>query len=90
MSNIVDLATRQPLTGGSPVIGRNRAADALDADLALRLCEVDPTLLLSYLGSVLPLDDLNVQVAFVLGRPRLLRQWADILLDEADRLGRDQ
>jgi len=90
MSNIVDLATRQLLAGGSPVIARNRAADAIDTDLALRLCEVDPTLLLSYLASVLPLDVLNDQVAFVLDRPGLLRQWADILLDEADRLERGQ
>ena len=90
MSNIVDLATRQPLAAGSLMRKRSRAANAIDANLSLRLREVDPTKLLGYLGSVLPVDNLGFQVAFVLDRPGLLRQWADILLDEADRLERGQ
>jgi hypothetical protein len=87
MSNVVDLATRQPVAAGSLVRKRNRAANA---DVALRLREVDPTKVLCYLGSVLPVDDLDCQVSFVLDRPGLLRQWADILLDEADRLERSE
>jgi hypothetical protein len=88
LSNIVDLATRRPLAVGNPMRKRTRAANAIDAAVSLHLREVDPTKLLGYLGSVLPVDDLGFQVAFVLDRPGLLRQWADILLDEADRLER--
>jgi hypothetical protein len=59
-----------------------------DPEIASRLCEVDPTKLLSYLASVLPVEGLAFQARFVVDRVTWLRNAADLLVAEADRLER--
>ena len=63
-----------------------RNKPTLDPEIALRLREVDPTKLLGYLGSTLPVGDLEWQALFVLDRAQWLRTAADLLLAEADHL----
>jgi hypothetical protein len=61
-----------------------RAKQPIDPVIAARLREVDPTKLLSYLASVLPLTDLEWQALFVFDRAQWLRTAAEILLSKAD------
>jgi hypothetical protein len=63
-----------------------RTKQPIDPEIASRLCEVDPTKLLSYLANVLPFTDLEWQALFVLDRAQWLRTAAEILLSKADHL----
>lgn len=85
--NVVDMNGRPIAADRLP---RRKSAGprgiGIDPEIALRLCEVDPTKLLGYLGSMLPVDDLEWQAVFVLDRARWLRTAAAVLLAEADDL----
>jgi hypothetical protein len=63
-----------------------RAKPPLDPEIAARLREVDPTMLLSYLANVLPVDGLAFQARFVVDRVAWMRHAADLLIAEADHL----
>jgi hypothetical protein len=65
-----------------------RTKQPIDPEIALRLREVDPTKLLSYLANVLPVDGLAFQARFVVDRVAWLRHAADLLVAEADHLER--
>ncbi|MBV9016779.1 MAG: hypothetical protein JO058_14095 [Alphaproteobacteria bacterium] len=76
--NVVDM-------NGRPFAAQRRAID-MDPEIVRRLREVDPTKLLGFLGSVLPVGNLDFQVKFVLDRDGWLRECAAILQAEADKL----
>jgi hypothetical protein len=65
-----------------------RKATGIDPDLARRLGEVDPTKLLMYLGSLLPIDDLAFQAKFVIDRDSWLRGCIAILQAELSPVAR--
>ena len=75
--NVVDMSGR-PFGGGRRAIG-------IDPDVLHRLRDVDPTKLLGYLGSVLPVDDLAWQVRFVVDRKAWLRDCINRLSAELDQ-----
>jgi hypothetical protein len=85
--NVVDM-NGQPVTAnylGS--LSRKGARHiGIDAEVALRLREVDPTKLLGHLGAMLPVGDLEWQALFVLDYVQWLRSAADVLLTQADHL----
>ena len=82
MSNIVDWATGQPLVANS--LGSTRKTSAINARLALKIQKATPARLLGYLASVLPVEDPDFQVRFVLEREKWKRECAAILLAGAD------
>jgi len=85
-SNIVGL-DGQPLNAKSiSKAKRNNGPNIVDRRLAERLRDADPFKLQNYCDSLLEFDDPRRLNAFVLDRPALLREWADLLLDEADTL----
>ena len=71
--NVVDM-NGQPVT-----VDRLARRTAIDPETARRLCEVDPTKLLTYLGAVLPVDDLAFQAKFVIDRDGWLCECIAIL-----------
>ena len=77
--NVVDM-------NGRPVVVDRlaRTERTIDPVIVLQLREVDPTKLLGYLGTTLPVDDLEWQALFVLDRAQWLRSAADVLLAEAE------
>ena len=68
MSNIVDWATGQPLAANS--LDSTRKTSAINARLARKIQEATPVRLLGYLASVLPVQDPDFQVRFVLEREK--------------------
>lgn len=80
--NVVDM-TGRPITADG--LARAKQKGAIDARLARALLEVDPTKLLGYLGSVLPVDDLAWQVRFVVDREAWLRDCINRLSAELDQ-----
>ena len=64
-----------------------RTKQPIDPEIASRLREVDPTKLLSYLASVLPVDGLAFHARFVIDRAAWLRHAAELLFAEADLSG---
>ena len=69
--NVVDI-------NGRP-FAADRRAIGMNPEMLRRLGDVDPTKLLGYLGSVLPVGELDFQVRFVLDRDRWLRDCIAIL-----------
>jgi hypothetical protein len=82
MSNIVDWATGQPLAANSP--DKTRKTSAINARLALKIQKATPARLLGYLASVLPVEDPDFQVRFVLEHEKWKRECAAILLAGAE------
>lgn len=74
--NVVDM-------NGRPFAAQRRAID-MDPEIVRRLREVDPTKLLGYLASVLPVANLDFQVKFVLDRDGWLRDCIERVSAELD------
>ena len=65
-----------------------RTKQPLDPEIASRVRDIDPTKLLSYLTSVLPVEGIAFQAKFVINRAAWLRHAADLLLAKAEHLER--
>jgi len=74
--NVVDM-------NGRPFAADRRVID-MDPEIVRRLREVDPTKLLGYLASVLPVANLDFQVKFVLDRDGWLRDCIERVSAELD------
>jgi hypothetical protein len=84
MANIVDLATGEPVAAER--LARARRANRINQKIAQGLLEVDADKLLSYFAALLPVDDRDWQIQYVLDRRAWLEDCAAMLLAEAERL----
>jgi hypothetical protein len=82
MPNIVDLATGQPVAADA--LARARRASRINQEIAQELHEVDADKLLSYFAALLPVDDCEWQIQYVLDRRARLEDCAAMLLAEAE------
>jgi hypothetical protein len=83
MPNIVDLATGQPVAADALAA---RRASRINQKIAQGLLEVDADKLLGYFAALLPVDDRDWQIQYVLDRRAWLEDCAAMLLAEAERL----
>jgi hypothetical protein len=83
MRNIVDLATRRPVAADA--LARARRASRINQKIAQELHEVDADKLLGYFAAMLPVDDCDWQIQYVLDRRARLEDCATMLLAEAER-----